>query len=183
MSHRVPSLWQFLDHHLIAGDTGQQMVRFREQLDQSELLAAMARIADEVNAKAGNLLIDVQSYLAPEALVRSFCFGKDGQDYILQLESWGPKPTVVFLTRKWRRLLFLNSLDWVYRCMGVEEYVIDVKFSSVFRPEQITEADVENWFTYLISGFDRAFAPTVPQDGGLPSAQPLRKQAQPIVET
>ncbi|MGA9471336.1 MAG: hypothetical protein WBV36_02660 [Terriglobales bacterium] len=183
MSHRVPSLWQFLDHHVIARDTGQQMVRFREQLDQSELLAAMGRIADEVNTKAGNLLIDVQSYLPPEALVRSFCFGKDGQDYVLQLESWGPKPTVVFLSRKWRRLLFMNSLDWVYRCLGVEEYVIDVKFSSLFRPEQVSEADVENWFTYLISGFDRAFAPTVPQEGSVASAQALRKQAQPIVET
>lgn len=182
MKHRgVPSLWQFLDRHVIAKDSGQQMVRFREQLDESELLVTMARIADAVNSRAGNLLIDVQSYLPPEALVRSFCFSKEGQDYVLQLESWGPKPTVVFLARKWRRLLFLNALEWFYRCLGVEEYVIEVKFSSLFRPEQVTEADVENWFTYLISEFDRAFAPTVPQDG-FALAQPLPKHAQPIAE-
>jgi hypothetical protein len=182
MSRRAPSLWQFLEHHVNGRNNGRYLALFREQLDQSELLTTMGRIAEAVNEKAGDLLIDVQSYLPPEALVRSFCFHKDGQDYILQLESWGPAPTLVFLKRKWRGPLLLNSFGWLYSLLGIEEYVIDVGYSSLFRMELITELDVENWFTYLISGFDRAFAPSVPQEDRIPAAQQLRKQAAPIAE-
>ena len=49
--------------------------------------------------------------------------------------------------------------------------MIDARYRSLFRAEQVTEADVEKWFTYLISGFDRAFAPSLPQGDGIPSAQ------------
>jgi hypothetical protein len=183
MSRRAPSLWQFLEHHVVARDNGQYLALFRKQLDQSELLMTMGRVADAVNQTAGDLLIDVQSYLPPEALVRSFCFRKDDQDYVLQLESWGPQPTVVFLIRKWRSLLFFNSLNWIYRLLRVEEHVIDVKYRSLFRAERVTEADIEKWFTYLISGFDRAFAPSLPQDDGIPSAQRLGKRSEPIAES
>jgi|HubBroStandDraft_4_1064222.scaffolds.fasta_scaffold21891_2 hypothetical protein len=182
MSRRAPSLWQFLENHIAERDNGRYLAVFRDQLNQSELMVTMDRVADAVNEKAGGLLIDVQSYLPPEALVRSFCFRKDDRDYLLQLESWGPKPTVVFLTRKWRSLLFSNSLGWIYRLLRVEEYVIDVKYSSLFRAEQIAEADVEKWFTYLISGFDRAFAPSIPQDDVIPSTQQLRERAEPIAD-
>jgi hypothetical protein len=183
MSRRTPSLWQFLEQSAMGRDSDRNLVLFREQLDRSELLATMGRVADAVNAKAGELLIDVQSYLPPEALVRSFWFHRQGQDYVLQLESWGPQPTVVFLTRKWRSLLFPNFLSWFYYLLGMEESVVDVRYSSLFRAERITEADVEKWFTYLISGFDRAFAPSIPQDRGIVSPQRLTKQTERVAES
>jgi hypothetical protein len=182
MSRRAPSLWQFLEHHVNGRDHSRYLALYREQLDQSELLTMMGRIADAVNDKAGNLLIDVQSYLPPEPLVRSFSFHKDDQDYVLQLESWGLAPTVVFLRRKWRDPRFLNSFGWIYRLLGVEEYKIEVNYSALFRAELVTEAEIEKWFTYLISGFDRAFAPSVPQGDGIPSAQQLGKQTEPLAE-
>jgi len=78
MTRRTPSLWQFLEHNVKGRDSGRYSAIFREQLDRSELLATMGRIADTVNFKAGELLIDVQSYLPPEALVRSFCLRGHG---------------------------------------------------------------------------------------------------------
>ena len=182
MTRRTPSLWQFLEQDVKGRDSGRYSAIFREQLDRSELLATMGRVADTVNFKAGELLIDVQSYLPPEALVRSFCFQRHGQDYLLQLESWGPQPTVVFMTRKWRNLLCPNFLTWFYHLLGVEECVVDLRHSSLFRAEQITEADVESWFTYLISGFDRAFTPSIPQDHGFPSSRRLANQTEPVAE-
>ena len=182
MSRRTPSLWQFLEQSAMGRDSDRYSALLREQLDPSELLTTMGRIADAVNTKAGELLIDVQSYLPPEALVCSFCFHRQGQDYVLQLESWGPHPTVVFLTRRWRSLLYPNSLAWFYHLLGVEECVVDVRYSSSFRAERITEVDVEKWFTFLISGFDRAFAPSIPQDHGVASPQRLAKQTQPVTE-
>jgi hypothetical protein len=182
MNRGAPSLWQLVEHHLAVRDNEQYLGLFREQLNQSELLTTMKHVAGTVNDKAGELLIDVQSYLPPEALVLSFTFHREGQDYVLQLESWGPRPTVVFLTRKWRSRVLVSSFGWICRLFGVEEYVIDVKYSSLFRAEQVTEADVERWFTYLISAFDRALAPSFPRDDGIPSAQRLGEQTEPVAE-
>lgn len=162
MSRRPPSLWEFLEHQIVEGKNEAHHAHLRERLAQSELLTTMDRIADEVNAKAGDLLIDAQSYLPPEALVRSFSFRKAGTEYILQLESWGSDPTLVFLTRYCQGTLFVRWFGWIYRLFGSDEYVIDVKFRSQFRMEDVTEVDVERWFTYLISGFDRAFVPSLP---------------------
>jgi hypothetical protein len=182
MTRRAPSLWQFLGHYVNSRNNSRYLALFHEQSDQSELLTTMVRIAEAVNEKAGDLMIDVQSYLPPQALVRSFSFHKDGQDYILQLESLGPTPTLVFLRRKWRGPLLLNSFGWLYSLLGIEEYVIDIGYSSLFQADLITELDVERWFTYLISGFDRAFAPSVPQEDGIPVVQHLGKQTAPIAQ-
>jgi hypothetical protein len=36
-----------------------------------------------------------------------------------------------------------NSFGWIYRLFGVEEYVIEVSYSSLFRTDLVTEANVE----------------------------------------
>jgi hypothetical protein len=159
MGHRPPSLWNYLERRLARRENGAHLALLREQLDKSELLVMMEHIADEVNRRSRNLVIDVQSYLPPEPLVRSFSFRKGDKDYILQLESWGPNPTLTFLMRNWRGPLALSAFGWIYRLFGVDEYAMGVKFTSPLRAEDVTEADVEKWFIYLISGFDRAFVP------------------------
>jgi hypothetical protein len=75
-----------------------------------------------------------------------------------------------------------DSFGWIYRLFGVEEYVIEVSYSSLFRADLVTEANIEKWFTYLISGFDRALAPSVPLNDGIPAARQLGKQTAPIAE-
>jgi hypothetical protein len=179
MSRRPLSLWDFLERHFARRKNDAYLASLREQLDRSELLLTMEGVADAINEKAGDLLIEVQSYLPPEALVRSFSFRKADKDYILQLESWGPRPTLVFLMRQWRGPLFLSSFGWIYRLFGVEEYVIDVTFSSLLRAEDVSEADVEGWFIYLISEFDHAFVPSVPKDS-VSEPQRAGKQPEPV---
>ena len=159
MGHRPPSLWNYLERHLAGRESGAHLALLREQLDKSELLVMMEHIADEVNRRSRNLVIDVQSYLPPEPLVRSFSFRKGDKDYILQLESWGPNPTLVFLMRNWKGPLALRAFGWIYRLFGLDENGIGVKFSSPLQAEEVTQADVDKWFIYLISGFDRAFMP------------------------
>lgn len=181
MSRRPPSLWEFLEHHVAQSENDAHQALLRERLARSELLTVMDRIADTVNAKAGDLLIDAQSYLPPEVLVRSFSFRKGETEYLLQLESWGSDPTLVFLARYCRGPTFMAWCGWIYRLFGADEYVIEVKFRSQFRMDDVTEADVERWFTYLISGFDQAFAPSV-IDGGITESQRARRPTEMVDE-
>lgn len=157
------SLWDFLERNVIRTDNDAQLASFREQLDKSELLVMMEHLAAEVNESAGGLVIDVQTYLPPEPLVRSFSFQKGDKDYTLQLESWGPNPGLTFIMRQWRGPLLLSSFGWILRLLGVQEYVMVVKFRSPISAEEATHADVEKWFMYLISGFNRQFARAAPR--------------------
>jgi len=183
MRRGSPSLWEFLDRYLARKRNDASKAFARQRLDKSEVVAMMERVAEAVNERTGDLLIEVQSYLPPEALVRSFSFQKNNRDYVLQLESWGPDPRLVALSRKWRGPLFLSSLGWIYRLLGIEEHVIEVPFECAFRPEDVTEADIEQWFVYLISGFDRSFAPAIPRNGGLPSPEPVGNEPQSVAQT
>lgn len=161
------SLRDFLERNVTRRENDGQLALFREQLDKSDLLVMMERLAAEVNESARGLVIDVQSYLPPEPLVRSFSFQKGDKDYTLQLESWGPNPEVTFIMRQWRGPLLLSTFGWILRLLGVQEYVMAVKFRSPINAEEVTDADVEEWFMYLISGFNRAFVPVTPR-GRLP---------------
>jgi hypothetical protein len=159
MALRTPSLWNYLERHLARRENSAHLALLREQLDKSELMMWMVHIADKVNKRARKLVIDVQSYLPPEPLVRSFSFRKGDKEYILQLESWGPNPTLVFLMRNWSSPLALNAFGWIYCLFGLDQCGIGVKFTWPLQAEEVTEADVEKWFIYLISGFERAFVP------------------------
>ena len=57
-----------------------------------------------------------------------------------------------------------------------------MKYRSLFRAEQVSEADVERWFAYLISAFERALAPSTPPNDGILSTQRLGEQSEPIAE-
>jgi hypothetical protein len=83
MSDPGPSLRSVLeDLQLTRKDDVDISAAFRAQLEKSELLENMQRISDLVNTEAGTLVIDVQSYLSPEVIVRSFTFKKGQDEYV-----------------------------------------------------------------------------------------------------
>ncbi len=49
----------------------------------------MQRIWQLINTEAGTLVVDVQSYLSPEVIVRSFIFKKGEDEYVMQVEVVG----------------------------------------------------------------------------------------------
>lgn len=163
LRERQSSLWKLLSDSDVLTKTGSlPLCVHRAYLEDSDLIAALQRLSDAVNEHAGNQVIEVQSGLRHEPLVRSFSFGSGNADHIMQIELWGAQPTLVFLTRKWHAPYLLRPLAWLYSLLGFEAFAVEVKFTAMFEPGEIKIRDVEQWFLYLLSGLHPDSTPSFP---------------------
>jgi hypothetical protein len=133
---------------------------FRGGLENSTLLEMMMAVTNQINNETEMLLIEVQSHTPPAVVVSSFCFKRDCDECLLQLEVWDANLVVVFLTRSWPKETSPESFGWFYRHLVHEKPTADVKVRTVVHPEDVTRENVEEWFAYLISGFERKFMPS-----------------------
>lgn len=147
---------------LIEPGTRINILSLREQLEKSDFLESLEQVSAEINARAGKLVVEVQSYMPPEPLVRSFTFKKGDADYVMQVELWEAYPTLVFLTRQWRGILPFRYFGWLLRLFGSDGLVVHVNLRATFPPQDVTREDIEKWLMYLLSGFDRSLLPPVP---------------------
>lgn len=179
MSKRRLSLMEFMeDQNLVQKAPSLPLEDLRKEIEASALLKDMESTAGVINQAAGSLLIDVQSYLWPEPLIRSFSVQKKREEYVMQLEVWGGQPALTFVVRKARETLFSRFLPWVLtHWLGLHEVEVNVKSSSILNVDLVASRDIEAWFIYLLSGFDRSLLPTVPGSGtdGHGSEAPARK--------
>jgi len=134
---------------------------FRVRLEESKLLEMMQGISGLINAQAGALVIDAQSYLPPGVIVRSFTLRKGHDEHVMQVELVGTKTTVVFFTQE-RLSAFSRLAASMYALFGVEKAEVDIRLAFEIRPDEATERDVEKWFVYLLSGLKQAFMPPEP---------------------
>lgn len=166
MSERCPSLRSALEEFEITGkDEPAVSPLFRDQLEKSEFLKMMQSTCDLINTEARGLVINAQAYLPPGVRVRTFSFLRGKYKHIMQVELVGSKTVVAFLTQRKKGVLSRVSY-WMY---GSSSRAAQgkVKLVSAIRPEEVTEANIEEWFIYLLSGLDRAFMPFTP----LPTSQ------------
>jgi hypothetical protein len=162
MNERCPSLKPALEElQLTRKDVGATSAAFRDELEKSGLFEMMQRVCQLINTAAGTLVIDVQSYLPPEMILRSFTLKKGHDEYVMQVELVGAKRMVVFLTQE-QPSAFSRFAGWIYGLFGAERSDVNVKLVFEIRPEEVRERDVEEWFMYLMTGFNRRFTPFAP---------------------
>lgn len=167
MSKRRLSLREFMENqNLVQKETALPLEDLRKEIEAGALLKDMERTAAVINQAAGSLLVDVQSYLWPEPLIRSFSVQKRREEYVMQLELWDGQPALTFVLRKARETLLSRFLPWVItHWLGLHEIEVIVKSSSVLNVDLVASRDIETWFIYLLSGFDRSLLPPVPGPG------------------
>jgi hypothetical protein len=167
MSKRRVSLMEFMENqNLVQKEPALPLEDLRKEIEAGALLKDLERTAGVINQAAGSLLIDVQSYLWPEPLIRSFSVQKKREEFVMQLELWDGRPALTFILRKARETLLSRFLPWVItHWLGLHEIEVAVKSSSVLNVDLVTSRDIEGWFIYLLSGFDRSLLPTVPGPG------------------
>lgn len=167
MNKRRPSLMEFMEkQNLVQKEPSKPLEDLRKEIEAGSLLKDMERTAGVINQAAGSLLIDAQSYLWPEPLIRSFSVQKKREEYVMQLELWEGQPALTFLLRKARETLLSRFLPWVItHWLGLHEIEVIIKSSSALNADLVTSRDIEGWFIYLLSGFDRSLLPTVPGPG------------------
>ena len=88
-----------------------------------------------------------------------FSFHRSDFEYILQIELWGEKPTLTFLSRRGDDLPTSPSVRFFYNLRHLLQGGTKIKFSKLVRDESPSRNEVEGWFIYLLSGLDRRFRP------------------------
>ncbi len=155
------SLKNFLDErHLTSKKLGFSVARARQRLEQSELLKSMREICASINTQAGTVVVDEHHYLPPEPVVSSFAFSKGHTEYVMRLELWGRRPSLVFVTRKWRDASANRFLRWIYRLAEVEPLSINFKYSCELEGDTASPEEIERCFYFLLSGLNRRYVPS-----------------------
>lgn len=134
--------------------------RARQRLEESELFKSMREICASINTQAGTVVLDEHHYLPPEPVISSFAFSKGSTEYVMRLELRDQKPSLVFITRKWRDASASRLLWWIYPIAEVEPLRVHFRYSCEIEEEDASLQEIEQCFYFLLSGFDRRYRPS-----------------------
>jgi hypothetical protein len=155
------SLEQFLrERQLIPVDDTYAIDQARKRVERSGLVGMMQETCAAINEMVGRSIVDAHSFLPPEAILCCFIFVEDGAEYLMRLELQGEIPTLVFAERIWRDTVTNDFVRWAHRLAEIEPITINVKLVHEFKDLRISAEQVQQWFMYVISGFDRSHIPT-----------------------
>jgi hypothetical protein len=167
MREGLDTFEQFLEQPVTTrSDQAARMAVCRARVEKSSLITTLDDICAEINGHAKKAIITVQDYLPPEHLIRVFSFHRSDFEFILQIELWGEKPTLTFLSRRGDDLPTNPSVRFFYELRYLLQGGTKIKFSQLVRDESLSREEVEGWFIYLLSGLDRRFRPQ-PRSGSV----------------
>ena len=78
----------------------------------------------------------------------------------MRLELWGPRPSLAFVTRKWRDSSSNKLIRCIYWLAEVEPLTVNFKFSCEIEEEGVSAEEIKRCFYYLLSGLDRSYIPS-----------------------
>lgn len=141
-----------------------------DQLEQCHLPERIRKIVGDVNGAAGYHVLELLDFLPPQKTVLNISFSKNRYKHIMEIELSERGATVVFYSLRrfydaWERY-FPNRARKSNRTLVLE---LD------FHPAEVLEENIESWFSYLLSGFDKSFRPNPKQ--ALPERPALRMSA------
>jgi hypothetical protein len=149
----------------------------RERLEQSKLIEWAGAICSDINVQAGELIVESQSYLPPQAILRSFVLVRGNAEYVMQIKLGISGPVVSFFTRKWRDSSPNLCVRLLYRLGALESVRLRFKFTRSIDEDRSTQEEMETWFRYLLSGLRPKFRPNK-RSGFGPRSNPSERAAQ-----
>jgi len=126
-----------------------------DELARTGLLDRLRALPSLINEEAGRHLVHEQWFLPPQRVVCTFTLRKEKLQYGMQLVLRRTGPFLVFYTKKPGTSSRAHSL---YRYISGTP-AIDVRSRRLLRPAEVSEADLQEWFSYLLSGFEESFQP------------------------
>jgi hypothetical protein len=161
MANTITSLENFLqERHLTRSNPRFLVLRTRQHLEESEFLKTMREICASINAQAGTVVVDEHQYLPPEPVISSFAFSKGTTEYVMRLEIWNQKSSLVFVTRKWRDSSASKFLRWVYKLAEVKPLPVRFKYSCEIKEDIASLQEIAQCFYFLLSGLNRRYRPS-----------------------
>jgi hypothetical protein len=129
-----------------------------DQLEQCHLPERIRNIVADVNGAAGYHVLELLDYLPPQKTVLHVAFSKNRYKHVMEIELSERGAAVVFYSLKkfhdaWERY-FPNRARKSNRTTVLE---LD------FHAAEVLDVNIESWFSYLLSGFEKNFKPNPKQ--------------------
>jgi hypothetical protein len=78
----------------------------------------------------------------------------------MRLEQWGPRPSLVFATRKWRDASPNRLFSWFRQLARLEPLTVNIKFACDLEGDDASAEEIRRCFFYLLSGLSRSYIPS-----------------------
>ena len=124
-------------------------------IDRSRLPERMSAICSAINAQSGHGLMYHEILAYPYPVIRRYILERDNVDTIMELAILFEGPGVVFSSNKTRP--WVKSIQRY--CGYSTEHKNNVVYRMVIDPEDVSDAELQQWFTYLLSGLRNSFKP------------------------
>jgi hypothetical protein len=129
--------------------------RYRLMIARSPLLERMNAICNAINLQAGQGIIYAEAFVQPHPMFCRYIFDKEGIEFSMALVIQFEGPTVILSSTKSN--LWVRSIER-YRWSGIFNRS-NVACKLVIDPATVSDADLQQWFTYLLSGLQHSHKP------------------------
>ena len=128
---------------------------YRAQIEECQLPERIGKIVSELNRAAGYHLLEMVEFLPPQKTVLRVSFSKYQTDYEMEIVLGEHSAAVVFYSLKETSKRWVRHFSVFTRRRNRTTF-----FDLDFRAAEIREENINNWFSYLLSGFEKKFKPS-----------------------
>jgi hypothetical protein len=130
--------------------------RYLRMVARSNLLERMHITREAIHSQAGRRLMYEEVYLQPNRSVCRYVFLTKNHKFHMTLAILSAGPTVTFSCSK--------THDWIGAIMHpfgrrLAKKRVTVRCKLLIDPETVSDNDVKQWFSYLLSGLRRSLKP------------------------
>lgn len=126
--------------------------RLRQQIEENQLMDRVGKLVAEVNDTAGYHVLEMLEFLPPQKKVLVINFDRNDVQHKLEITLRNEGIFITFGTLK----SFLASWDR-YFAQNSRKDSYSLAWEQTIHPAEILSKDIQNWFSYLLSGLDKKF--------------------------
>lgn len=130
--------------------------KYRTHLEESRLTERIGQIVSTINKAAGYHLLESSDYLPPQKKVLRIAFDKGRILHVMDVTLQDNGVTLVFCSIKKLPGAWEGYLPRYSR--GDNAAIL---LELVIRPAEVTEENIQMWLSYLLSGLNKKFKPSI----------------------
>lgn len=125
-------------------------------IDHARLVERMHEIYLSINSEAGQNILYEQSFMQPQQMLCQYTFDKGDIEYEMSVAFLTCGPALVFASHRRD-----NMPHQVLRLYGnfVDKMTSIRYWECLIDPSQVSDSDLQQWFTFLLSGTRRKWSP------------------------
>jgi hypothetical protein len=128
------------------------------QMEECRMVERIGEMVANINGAAGRYMLELQDFLPPQRTILSIRFSKRFAEYVLEIMALedGAAAVAFYSLSK-----VFDLREFYFRNRPRRKPSISLELE--FHPAEILNDDLQRWFSYLLSGFDKKLKPNSAQ--------------------